>query len=787
MWQHAYFHKSKHILKDMLLAMCVLLLAGCSSTRHVPQGAYLLDKVKIEIEGDDEVSSRELNNYLKQIPNHKVLGFWKLQLSTYNLSGEDSTKWYNRWVRRMGQPPVIYSQSLTDASVRQLQQALVNRGYLEAEVITDTIVIPEKKKIDVTYKINTGKPRRISSISYEIPDTVIERIILEDSALFTLQPGNRFDRDMLDSERALITQRLRNHGFYSFNKEYITFYADTSEYSKNVDLTLTVRPPRVMQNGKLVADSLARHQQYYINKIFFITNGNTPGGDRSAIPTDTVVYKDVSVIYGPDHYISPGALRQKCFLIPGSIYRAADVDRTYEAMSRLGILKTINIELVPAGDIEGKRMLNAYIVLSRNKKQSITFDVEGTNSEGDLGFGVGATYQHRNLAKGSQLLTARLRMNYESLSGNFNGLINNRYTEYAGEVGITFPKFEFPFASQRLRERLNVSTEFALSFNYQERPEYTRIIAGAAWKYKWVNRSNTRRHYFDLIDINYVYLPESTNDFLDLIAPDNPLLRYSYEDHFIMSMGYRYYRTNKRIPSSLVRTYKLQPTVYTLRTSIETAGNLLYAISSLSNVRRHDGAYRVFGINYSQYVKAEVDYAVTRNINNRHSLAYHVGAGIGVPYGNSSVLPFEKRFYAGGANGVRGWGVRTLGPGSYDSRNSMTDFINQCGDIRLDMSVEYRAKLFWVLESGAFIDAGNIWTIHNYENQPGGMFHFDTFWKQIALAYGVGLRFDFSYFLLRLDLGIKAHNPAKGQQPWPIIHPDWHRDTTFHFAVGYPF
>ena len=767
--------------------MCVLLLAGCSSTRHVPQGAYLLDKVKIEIEGDDEVSSRELNNYLKQVPNHKVLGFWKLQLSTYNLSGEDSTKWYNRWVRRMGQPPVIYSQSLTDASVRQLQQALVNRGYLEAEVITDTIVLPEKKKIDVTYKINTGKPRRISSISYEIPDTVIERIILEDSALFTLQPGNRFDRDMLDSERALITQRLRNHGFYSFNKEYITFYADTSEYSKNVDLTLTVRPPRVMQNGKLMADSLARHQQYYINKIFFITNGNTPGGDRSAIPTDTVVYKDVSVIYGPDHYISPGALRQKCFLIPGSIYRAADVDRTYEALSRLGILKTINIELVPAGDIEGKRMLNAYIVLSRNKKQSITFDVEGTNSEGDLGFGVGATYQHRNLAKGSQLLTARLRMNYESLSGNFNGLINNRYTEYAGEVGITFPKFEFPFASQRLRERLNVSTEFALSFNYQERPEYTRIIAGAAWKYKWVNRSNTRRHYFDLIDINYVYLPESTNDFLDLIAPDNPLLRYSYEDHFIMSMGYRYYRTNKRIPSSLVRTYKLQPTVYTLRTSIETAGNLLYAISSLSNVRRHDGAYRVFGINYSQYVKAEVDYAVTRNINNRHSLAYHVGAGIGVPYGNSSVLPFEKRFYAGGANGVRGWGVRTLGPGSYDSRNSMTDFINQCGDIRLDMSVEYRAKLFWVLESGAFIDAGNIWTIHNYENQPGGMFHFDTFWKQIALAYGVGLRFDFSYFLLRLDLGIKAHNPAKGQQPWPIIHPDWHRDTTFHFAVGYPF
>lgn len=765
----------------------ILLLAGCKSTRHVPQGSYLLDEMHIEISGDEEISKEKFDNYLKQVPNHKVLGFWKLQLGTYNLSGKDSTKWYNRWVRRMGQAPEIYSQALTDASARQLRQALVNRGYLEAKVDVDTVMRPNKKKINVTYKITTGEPRRISSIAYEIPDTLIEKIILEDSSQFTLKPGSRLDRDILDTERALITQRLRNQGYYAFNKEYITFYADTSEYSKAVDLTLNVRPPRVLRNGKMVADSLSRHKRFYINRIYFITNGANPGVKSEGIPADTVEYQDITVVYGDDQYLKPGALREKCYLLPGQIYNAADIDRTYEALSRLGILKSINIELQPAGESEGKNMLDVYILLSRNKKQSITFDVEGTNSEGDLGFGLGATYQHRNLAKGSQLLTARLRMNYESLSGAFDGLINDRYTEYASEVGITFPKFEFPFAPQRLRERLNVSTEFAVSFNYQERPEYTRIIAGAAWKYKWANRNNTRRHYFDLIDINYVYLPESTNNFLDMIAPDNPLLRYSYEDHFIMSMGYSYYNTNKRIPSSIGKTYRLQPTVYTLRASIETAGNLLYAISSLSKGQRHDGAYSVFGINYSQYVKSEVDYSITRNINDRHGLAFHVGAGIGIPYGNSSVLPFEKRFYAGGANGVRGWGVRTLGPGSYDSRNSVSSFINQCGDIRLDLNLEYRAKLFWVLEGAAFIDAGNIWTIHNYKNQPGGMFHFDTFWEEIALAYGFGLRFDFSYFLLRLDLGLKAHNPAQGQERWPIIHPKWGRDATIHFAVGYPF
>lgn len=782
--------QSLRLTHIFLISLIILLFAaGCSSTRHVPKGEYMLDDVTIQVEGDKDISSQELVNYLRQTPNHEVLGFWKLQLGTYNLSGNDTSKWYNRWVRRMGQPPVIYQQSLTDASARQLDLALTNRGYLDATVEVDTVMKPDEKKIDVTYRIVTGNPHKITSIAYDIPDTAVARIIMADSLLFTLKPGDKFDRDNLDSERAMITLRLRNQGYYAFNKEYITFYADTAENSKDVNLTMTVRPPRKAIGDRMPVDSLASHSKYFINRVFFVTDsrGGTSISDIRAEAVDTVQYKDVTILYGKDHYLTPSSLQEKCFITPGELYKSSEVDRTYESLSRLGILKSINIELVPVGIIDGNQWLDAYILLSRNKKQSITFDVEGTNSEGDLGFGLGATYQHRNLAKGSQLLTARLRMNYESLSGSFNGLINDRYTEYAGEIGITFPKFEFPFASQRVKQRLNVSTEFAVSFNYQERPEYTRIIAGAAWKYKWINRENTRRHNFDLLDINYVYLPERTLDFLDQIAPDNPLLRYSYEDHFIMSMAYRYYFTNKRIPSTLLRRYTLQPTIYTIRASIETAGNLLYLLSSVSGAQRHDGMYELFGIKYSQYVKGEIDYAITRNFDSRHSLAFHVGGGLGVPYGNSSVMPFEKRFYAGGANGVRGWGVRTLGPGSYNSKNSVTDFINQCGDIRLDLSLEYRAKLFWVLEGGAFVDAGNIWTIHNYENQPGGMFRFDSFWKQIAMAYGVGLRFDFTYFLLRLDLGMKAYNPARDQERWPIIHPDWHRDATFHFAVGYPF
>lgn len=254
-----------------------------------------------------------------------------------------------------------------------------------------------------------------------------------------------------------------------------------------------------------------------------------------------------------------------------------------------------------------------------------------------------------------------------------------------------------------------------------------------------------------------------------------------------MRMGYTFYQTNRRIPTAEVSAFEMQPSITTVRASGEIAGNVLYAISSIFQHRGPDDVYKIFGIQYAQYIKGEVDYTYTLNLNSRNALAFHTGFGIAYPYGNSRMVPFEKRFYAGGANGVRGWGVRTLGPGSYDSQNNVMDFINQCGDISLLLSAEYRAKLFWVLEGAVFVDAGNIWTIHNYPNQPGGMFKFNKFYEQIAASYGIGLRMDFTYFLLRFDLGMKAHNPASNQQSWPLFHPRWGRDATFHFSVGYPF
>jgi outer membrane protein assembly factor BamA len=644
-----------------------------------------------------------------------------------------------------------------------------------------------KKRMDVTYNITAGEPHTISRIDFDCADADIATLVLADTAATLIRPGDMFDRNKLDEERGRITAALRNNGYYAFNREYITYLADTIAGSNEIALTLSVQPPRALQ-GEATSGT---HTRYAINNVYFVTDYNptSTGLGYDFVGCDSLAYKDITVLYGADRYIKPDILEEKCHIKPGMPYNADDVERTYEGLSTLSILKFINIEMRPVAAVGNDTYLDAYVLLSRNKKQNVSVEVEGTNSEGDLGFGVGLTYQHRNLAKRSNLLTAKLRGSYESLSGNFDDLINNRYTEFAGEVGITFPKFEAPFLSKSFKQRIKASTEFTVSTNYQERPEYTRVIAGTGWKYKWSNQhaAFTERRTFDLIDINYVYLPNSTINFIDEIAPTNPLLRYSYEDHFIMRMGFTYQRSNRRIPTATNNSFTMQPSITTFRASAEMAGNLLYGISSLIGQGKSDGAYKIFGIQYAQYVKGEVDYTYVRNLNSRNALAMRTSFGLGYPYGNSTAIPFEKRFYAGGANGVRGWGVRTLGPGSYDSQNSVVDFINQCGDISLILSLEYRAKLFWVFEGALFVDAGNIWTIKDYENQPGGVFRFNKFYKEIAASYGAGLRMDFTYFLLRFDLGMKAHNPATNQEPWPLIHPRWGRDATFHFAVGYPF
>lgn len=772
-----YTHPHNHLLIGIILMLIVTIVVGCSPTRHVPDGEYLLDHVRIETDSKD-ISAGSLRSFIQQNPNYRIMGILPLQLTIYNLSGADTTNSVNRWLRSIGDAPVLYSDEAMQASCYQLTKALSNMGYMHAEVSADTLV--KDKRMTVTYKVKANEPFYIDTLIYDFPHTDIDSIVRSQPSL--IKEGMLLDRSLLNQERDRLTAQLHNNGYFPFIKDYITFNADTMASTRGVELSVSLRPMPSVVDAR-APKSYDNYHRYFINNVYVITDPMLNNLNLSQIDVSRAeMYKNIAIVYGDNRYLTKNAIVDNCFIMPGDIYTTEAVNRTYTSFGRLTYLKSVNIRFAQHEVSNENNLLDCYIFLAPGRAQNISAELEGTNSEGDLGVAAQLSYQHRNIFKGSEIFTAEVRGAYESVSGTIEGIINNNYTELGGRMGLKVPKFVFPFISNNFSRRILATTDFDISLNYQQRPEYTRIIAGAGWRYNWTRARH--RHRLDLLDINYVYLPQYMEGFLEQIAPSNPLLRYSYEDHFIMSIGYNYYTSN--IPSNTPLQSSDRRNAYTLRSSVETAGNLLYGISNAIGAPSDNG-YKIFGIRYSQYIKANVDYSYLHNFNKHHALAFHAGLGLGVPYGNSTVMPFEKRFYSGGANSVRGWSVRSLGPGSYNGYNNYNSFIYQCGDIRLDLSVEYRAKLFWKVESALFIDAGNIWTIDDYETQPGGVFRFDTFYKQIALAYGLGIRLNFDFVVIRADFGMKAYNPADGAVKWAIAQPNFARDFAWHITIGYPF
>lgn len=756
----------------------ILMLASCSATKFVPDGSYLLDEVKV-ITDNKEVKPSNLRMYVRQNPNAKWFSLIKTQLYVYDLSGRDSTKWINKFLRKIGDAPVIYNESEAKRSQEEITKAVQNMGYMGASVkrVTKT----KKKKLKLHYEVTTGKPYIVRTLNYDIKDSKIAEYMQKDSASTLLKEGMLFDVNVLDDERQRITDNLLRKGYYKFNKDYISYTADTVRNTYLVDLTLHLHPFKLRTE-----DTPREHNQYRINKINFITDYDVlQSSALSSIEiNDSIHYKDYPIYYKDKLYLRPKVLTDNLRFSVGDLYNERDVQRTYTYFGRLPALKYTNIRFFET-TVGDTTMLNCYVMLTKSKHKSISFELEGTNSAGDLGAAASVSFQHRNLFHGSEMFMMKFRGAYEAITGLQGDYRNNNYTEYGVETSINFPSFLFPFLSSDFKRNIRATTEFGLQYSYQLRPEFSRTVASASWSYKWTQRQRAQ-HRIDMIDIGYLYLPWISDKFREdyINKGQNHIFEYNYKNRLIVRMGYSY---NFNSAGNALINNTITSNSYSIRANIESAGNILYALSKATSLHKNnDGEYAILGIPYAQYIKGDFDFAKNIRIDHRNSLAFHAGIGIAVPYGNAKTIPFEKQYFSGGANSVRGWSVRDLGPGSFPGDGN---FLNQSGDIKLDASIEYRSKLFWKFQGAAFIDAGNIWTIRDYANQPGGVFKFNKFYKQIAVAYGLGLRLDLDFFVLRFDGGMKAINPAyeSGKQRWPIIHPDFSRDFAFHFAVGYPF
>lgn len=717
-------------LRCLSIALLAVLFASCNTTKFVPQDKYLLNKVRVKCVDDKNVSTGALAGYVRQKQNTEIFGFWKLQLHIYNTAPIDTTTKSRaraaRNAKKMGEAPIIYDEEMTEVSMQQIRQQMNNMGYFHAEV--DTQLQFKKRKVEVTYLVTAHQPYYVRNYEVDISNSAICEIARNERC--KVHPGAQFSTAVLDEERERITTALRNQGYYYFEKSLLEYTADSSLNTHQVDIRLHIAP--------------------YVSQL-----------DSAELKRLNTRYSIREVNYSQDYpFLRKSALRRASRICAGERYAEWREERTYARMNALPPVKYVDIAFTPVGD----SLLDCNIMVSRSKLNSVTAEVEGTYSAGDWGVAAGLRYTNKNIFHGAEVLTVGARASYEWRT---NG---GRAIEARADVGLHFPS--------------NVAVEIA--YNYQQRPdEYTRTIANASLSYRIPRQPGSRwTHEFNLIDLNYIYVPWMSEAFRRQFMDRSSVLKASYEDHFIVDWSYTgsYSTFNPRFPNHSYLQFVIRA---------ETAGNFLYALSELFHFPRNEGgAYMIGTIPFAQYAKGDFNFTYHGIIAPKHHLVTHIGFGAAVPYLNAKVIPFEKRYFGGGASGVRGWQARTLGPGTFRNTGNRMAYDLQVGDIHLEMNLEYRFKVLKFLELAAFSDAGNIWTIYNYDSQPGGVITSD-FYKQIAWSYGAGLRFDLSVMIFRIDFGVKLYDPSRidlGTQ-WRIAPNGlcWRDDMTFHFAIGYPF
>ncbi len=768
--------------KPFVLFFIISYLYSCNPTKYVPAGETLLDRNHISV-NKEGIKKSELVPYIRQKPNKRIFGS-RFHLGLYNLSDINKEKWPHSWLRNIGEEPVVYDPDATIKSRNQIQSFIASKGYFDSRV-TDTVRVV-KRKSEVYYSVNLKTPYTIRNLYYEFADTLVQKLFNFDSVNCLIERGKPYDVDVLQAERTRFERFIKDRGFYGFSSDHIYFRVDSTIGNRQVNIYYGVKNFMRLDNfGRPV---YVPHSIYRINRIYiypdFVPKEVLEGGESYLRSLDTIVYKGFLFIT-PRHKsdIKYDLILQSLYLKPGSIYNVTNTEQSQNHLMTLKIFRLVNIFFREKEDQDGgsdkELLLDCFIQLTLLDQQSYKIELEGTNTTGDLGGALNLVYQHKNLFRGAELFNLKLKGAYEALSQNDTIRRLRSTQEFGVETSLKFPKFLLPvFRTEKFIKKYNPSTTISAAYNYQKMPFYTRTMANASFGYNW-NAGSYKTHIVYPLQLNLVKLISIDKAFQQRIDSSS-YLAYSYKDVMILGGNYSYIFNNQKIQKS--RDY------WFLRINAEASGNLLSAISKLSGAGKVDGSYNIFGQPFAQYIRADIDLRYNVILNDASSVVYRGFLGIGIPYGNSKAIPFEKQYFGGGANGIRAWQVRSLGPGSYIHKE--TGFVNQTADIKLEANAEYRFKLFWILESALFLDAGNIWTFNEDKSRPGSKFQFRYLLDDIALGTGTGLRFDFKFVIGRLDLGMKLRDPAlRDGSNWIVMNRKYNfrDDFTFVLGIGYPF
>lgn len=779
----------------LLVAAC--LLASCNATRRVPTGQYLLtqNNVKIakkkQLSEEEKVTVDELGRFIRQHPNKRFLGT-NFYLWVHNQANPVKDNGWNRFKRRVGQSPVLLDTAQTFRSAREMNIYMKGRGYLDAE--TSFVLDTARRKAGVTYYARQGDPYRIGRITYDFRDKLVESLIMSDSAATLLQTGAVFNISVLDNERVRITDFLKDRGYYNFTINNISYVADSTAGNRIIDLKMVIR--QHLSGYDAAGDPMLDNSRIYRLRDVYVYPDYDPAAAASdslyTSRLDTVVYKGLNIVYDSRQSVRPEILRRTINLYSNNLYNADQVKRAYDNIMRLGYYRSASILFseIPDDAVSGSNLvtfiggnpadsaayaqesyLNCDILCIPALRQSYSVDLEATTSSAYYGILAKIGYQNRNLLKGVELFDASLRVGYE-----FMRVKDKRFSfEIGGAVSFSFPRFITPFRVDRYNKKINPRTKVEFSYAVQRRPYYFRTLSSAIWGYSW---GNGKYNNFILrpIDISIVKLRDVDQNFLDGLI--NPYLRNSYTSQIIAGLSGSYIYNNQL--KDVARSSS------SVRVNLETNGNLINGLVNLFGSRRTgDDYFRLFGVRYAQYFRADVNFARRFVFGPKTSLVYRLYGGWGYAYGNSASIPFERLFYSGGINSMRGWLARTLGPGEEPKPSDM-DFPRQLGNFKLETNLEVRFPVWGILQGATFLDVGNIWFARQGGSNPESTFRFNRFYKQLGFNTGLGARFDFSFFVLRVDWGVKLHNPNEPvRQRWIQ---DFHlRNTTLNFGVGYPF
>lgn len=777
------------------MALPLFIVACASTTKYVPDGQYLLEQVDIQIEGDSP-SSTDLLPFVQQSPNGSKFG-----VKIYNSVSNDST-WLKRMIRKLGEEPVIFRKTLVGITETELAVQMKNLGYLNVEVSSQIDTLDKLAK--VTYIVEPNEPYLIRNYEIKVPNPRAERRRRAEGENFggreqysrnreagktdtsdslsrfqrflgranrnpiLLKEGDLFNMNVLEQERQRVNRSMQNQGYYASNINNLHYWADTTLRSNQVDLTLGIL------DSTLIVP-------YTVNRVN-VYSGYDPLNKRRFHTADSSVYKNIHIYWDKMNFLRPGVIASKVMVRPNSTYRITPRENTYNQLKTLKCVGRVDVNY-EQGNYADSTLLDCNIYLSPGTIHSVQTGFEGTHKDGDFGLALDLTYGHLNIFNGSESFNVNLRAAYEFVNskGNSDSQLDNNYYEFGITPSLSFPEMHFPFVKKYMDGRFSTETQYSLGYNIQRRPSFTRNFFNFNWKYRWSAHRKNVSHYMSLLDVNYVNMPWKSESFQDYLTNHvDSLTKYSYENIFTagINYGFNYGNSSKG---------KVRENLYTIRFNMETSGNVLNWLNKAWNGERNEaGQYTILGNPFAQYLKGDIDFTETFKLDNNNAIAFRAGLGLAYPLGNSKVLPFEKRYYGGGPNNVRGWSTRYLGPGSYN--HDVSNPVIHVGDMRFITSLEYRLKVTSWLEPALFVDAGNIWTLKEYENQPGGQFKWDSFYKELAVGAGVGFRVDLSFLVVRLDFATRLVDPARQEgDRWVLFKEKFFPNSNWYLAIGYPF